>query len=312
MDRFLENETIVKILAVVMAILLWFIVSSSNPAQISHRTFVSIPLSETSLGRANLTVASVVPSVVNVTVKGSPQSVDSAKVQDFGAFVRLGGIVHAGTFSLPVGVTMPTGTSLVSVVPNHVVVTVDQLGTKKLPVALHLLGTPAPGYEVKSSTASLKTASINGPTTELDLVRHIIADVSIGGHSSGFQEQVILLPVNKHGQVVPHVQVSPNLVSASVSIAAIPPHKKVPVVVKYSGVPATGYTIQSISVSPTSVDITGTTAAISAVTAIDTQPVSVSGQTSSIAETMTLVFPKGTSALTVNKVTVTITITRKG
>ncbi len=312
MDRFLENETIVKILAVVMAILLWFIVSSSNPAQVVTRPFGPIQLSEGSLPRSNLTVSSVVPGTIEVTIKGSPQNVASAKIRDFGAFVALGSITHAGTYSLPIRVSAPTGTSLQSIVPSHVVVTVEKLGTKKMPVALRILGTPSPGYELKASTSSVKTATLNGPTTELDLVRHIIADVSVGGRSSGFQEQVILLPVNKHGQVVPHVQVSPNLAAATVSIAAIPPHKTVPVVVKYTGVPATGYTIQKISVAPTSVEITGTTSALSGVTAIDTQPVSVSGQTSSIAETMTLVFPKGTSALTVNKVTVTITITPKG
>lgn len=312
MDRFLENETIVKILAVVMAILLWFIVSSSNPAQVVTRQFGPISVTEASLTRSNLTASSVVPGTITVTIKGSPRGVESAKIQDFTAFVDLSSIAHAGTYSLPVHVSAPTGTSLVSVVPKNVVVTVEKIGTRKLPVSLRILGTPSPGYELKSSSASVKTATINGPTTELDLVRNLIADVSVGGHSSGFQEQVILLPVNKHGQVVPHVQVSPNLVAASVSIAAIPPHKTVPVVVKYTGSPATGYTIQHISVSPTSVEITGTTSALSGVTAIDTQPVSVSGQTSSIAETMTLVFPKGTSAVTVNKVTVTITIAPKG
>ncbi len=312
MDRFLENDTVIKILAVVMAILLWLIVSSGNPAQVVTRSFGPISVTEAPLTQSNLTASSVVPSTISVAIKGSPQSVESAKIQDFTAFVDLRSITHAGTYSLPVHVSAPTGTSLASIVPKTVVVTVEKLGTKKVPVSLRILGTPAPGYELKSSSASVKTATINGPTTELALVHQLVADVSVGGHSSGFQEQVILLPVNKHGQVVPHVQVTPNLVSASLSIAAIPPHKKVPVVVKYTGVPASGYTINNISVSPTSVDITGTTSALAGVTAIDTQPVSVSGQTSSIAETMTLVFPKGTSALTVNKVTVTITIAAKG
>ncbi len=312
MDRFLENDTVLKIVSVVMAILLWVIVSSSNPTQTTNRSFGPIPLSQSSLTRSNLLVGTLDPNTVTVTLKGSPQSVQNASVRQIAAFVDLGDIVRAGTYSVPVRVSVPEATSLVSVVPNHIVVTVEQLGTKRYSVALRPIGTPAPGYEVKSSIAGIKEAAVSGPTNNLAEVRAVIADVSVGGRTTGFQEQVILLPVNKRNQVVPDVQVSPNLVTATVVIAAIPPQKTVPIVVKYTGTPATGYQVGQITVSPTTVSITGTTTALDPISQIDTASVSVAGQNSTVTETVPLVFPKGISGITIDKVTVTVTITPSG
>ena len=312
MDRFLENDSVLKIISVVIAILLWFIVSSSNPTQTTNRSFGPIPLSQSSLTRANLSVGALDPNIVTVTLKGSPQSVQNASVRQIAAFVELADITRAGTYSVPVRVSVPEGTSLVSVVPNHVVVTVDQLGTKHFAVVLHPLGTPAPGYEIKSSAVSVKEASVNGPTSELAQIRSVVADVSVGGRAANFQEQVILLPLNRKDQVVPDVQVSPNLVTATVAIQPIPPQKTVPVVVKYTGAPAAGYQVGQIAVTPATVDITGTTAALSGISQINTQVVSVAGQTSTVTETVPLAFPKGISGMTINSVTVTITISPSG
>ncbi|OLZ08673.1 hypothetical protein BFX06_00750 [Sulfobacillus thermosulfidooxidans] len=312
MDRLLENDTILKIISLIVALFLWFQVTSTNAQVVADRPIGPVPLEYTPPTKSNLTVMSMNPNTVTVQIKGPVQSINQVNPHAIAAFVDMQGLTHSGTYTLPVRVSVPTGTSFVNVVPNKVTVVVDEMGTRHMNINLRPIGSPAPGYELQQLTSNTQTATLSGPTTDLNMVHEVVAEVPVGGRDASFQEQVILLPLNADDRVVQHVQVSPAMISASATIKKRPPEKVVGVVAKLSGHPASGYQITNIRVRPANVTITGSQSAINAVSVVYTIPINVSGDTSSVSAAVPLVFPSGVSGVKQQDVSVTVTITKAG
>lgn len=308
MDRLLENNTVLKVVSVLVAVALWLQATATSPQSIT-RHFGPIAVYPSASGNTNLTVMSIQPSTVVVYVKGNPTSVSSASIRQVAAWVKLSGLNKSGTYTLPVAASVPQGTSLIGVSPNQVVVTVDRMGSKKMPVTTRPIGNPNSAYEVKSLTPSSQSVTLSGPSHDLAKVKAVVADVPVKNRTASFTDQVILFPINSRGQTVPHVQVSPPTMSVNVSIAKKPPQKTVSVVAKLSGQPKSGYVVGNITVSPASMMITGSKSALSAVGQIDTIPINISGLSHSISEAVPLAFPSGVSSVdNLTDVTVTVTI----
>jgi YbbR domain-containing protein len=311
-DRLLENDTILKILSLVVGLILWVGVMSTNSQAAADRPFGPIPLEYQPPSKSSLTVMSLNPNTVTVELRGSVQKINGTSPHSIAAFVDMQGLTHSGTYTLPVRVSVPTGTSFVSVVPSKVTVVIDRLGSRRMNLDLAPSGSPAPGYELKSLTANTKTATLSGPTSELNKVRKVVAEVPVGGRNASFQEQVVLLPLNADDRTVQKVQVSPAMVSASATIKKRPPQKSAGVVAKLTGHPAAGYTVTNIVVRPATVTITGSQSAISPVNVIYTVPINVSGDTGSVSAAVPLVFPSGVSGLRKQDVSVSVTIAKTG
>ncbi|POB11949.1 YbbR-like domain-containing protein [Sulfobacillus sp. hq2] len=312
MDRLLENNTILKILSVVVALFLWFQVTSTNSHVVGDRSIGPVPVEYNPPSKADLTVMSMNYKSVSVQVKGPIATVAKINPQSFSAFVDMKNITASGTYSLPVRVSVPAGTSFVNVVPNHVTVVIDQMGTRHMNVTLKAVGTPAPGYELTQLATNTQTAVVSGPMSDLDKIKELVADMPVGGRTSSFQEQVILMPLNSEDRLVSNVQVSPTMVTAQASIKKRPPEKTVGVVAKISGYPAHGYAVSTIAVHPASVVITGSKSALSQISVIYTVPISVSNDSASVSSAVPLAFPTGVSGVTTQDVNVHVTITRAG
>lgn len=312
MDRLLENDTILKILSLVVALFLWYEVTSPNAKVMVDRRIGPVPVEYTPPPNSNLTVMSMNPNIVTVQIRGTTQTISQTHPHMIAAFVDMQGLKRSGTYTLPVRVSAPTGTSFVSVVPNKVTVVVDQMGTRRMTVDLRPVGAPAPGYEIKGLAANTPSVTLSGPTSDLNQVHRVVAEIPVGGRNASFQEQVTLLPLNADDHAVQHVQVSPAMVSASASIMKRPPEKSVGVVAKLHGHPAAGYSITNIRVNPATVNITGTQSAINAVHVLYTIPIDVSGDTGSVSAAVPLVFPSGVSGVKSQDVSVVVTIAKVG
>ncbi len=74
-------------------------------------------------------------------------------------------------------------------------------------------------------------------------------------------------------------------------------NRSIPINPVVTGTPANGFELTSIELTPLVVTIEGDVETISALTKIDTQPVSVSGASSDVAQTVGLVLPDGVAVL---------------
>jgi YbbR domain-containing protein len=302
MDRLLENDTVLKILSLLVAIFVWVQVNT-GASQVVQRHLGPVAVSWSVPPERNLTVLSIRPSTVTVLIQGPPSIVTNAT--SAGAWVDLSKLTHPGTFTMRVEASVPTGSQLVQVIPRDVVVAVDAVKTRHYHAVLEQEGMPPGGYGVVSLGSGPRVVSVTGPGHLVDQVSNVIGKVEVAGQTANFSEQVILFPVNSRGQVVNHLQVSPEVMTVPVTIL---PEKTVPVVVHYTGRPANGLTVTGIEVSPGQVTVAGAADVLAGVAAVDTKPVPLAGAAETFTVRARLALPAGVEVVGPDTVDVTIAI----
>ncbi len=83
--------------------------------------------------------------------------------------------------------------------------------------------------------------------------------------------------------------------------------KTLPVNPIVTGTPATGFQVESVTVSPPVVLVEGDADALAALAAVDTDPVSISGASTDLSRSVPLDLPDGVDAVSGGTVTVTVT-----
>jgi YbbR domain-containing protein len=90
---------------------------------------------------------------------------------------------------------------------------------------------------------------------------------------------VELQALDDRGEVVPQVEITPPRVHVKIDVAKELANRSVPIVPHLVGTPPTGYRVQSVTVRPLVVTLSGEQPAVAATEAVDTMPIDVTGQT---------------------------------
>ena len=143
MDRWLENNMILRVIAVAIATLLWFQAVNVSDADTTRR------ISEVALQVVNLEPDFILigerPEVVEIIVRGHASMLANLQPEDFAATVDLRG-AGVGTSSYSVNVSVPRGIELVQVTPGSVLLDVDVIMAKAVPVSIQVTGSLPTDY----------------------------------------------------------------------------------------------------------------------------------------------------------------------
>jgi YbbR domain-containing protein len=177
-----------KIAAVVLAALIWLVVSGE---QVVERGF-RIPLEFSNLP-AQLELATDAPTVVVVRVRGSSGALGRLTTGELVAILDLRQ-ARAGQrlFHLSSSdVRAPFGVEVVHVAPSSLAITFEPSATKQVPVSPVVEGEPAAGFEVRQVTSDPAIVVVSGPTTAVRATSEAITEpVSVAGASSTVTEVV--------------------------------------------------------------------------------------------------------------------------
>ena len=185
---------VLRILALAIAVALWFFLSWEKRENQSERV---IPASVTYNTADQMTVLDPVQQV-DVRVRGDARRVRTLNPLLVNVLVEIKqadpGSVEV-TLS-PDQVFVPEGVRVVSVNPNTIQVSLDQVVTKRLPVEVDLVGEPAAGASVGSPASIPPAIELQGPKSRIEAVDLIkTRPVSLNGHAQTFEESVsVILP----------------------------------------------------------------------------------------------------------------------
>jgi YbbR domain-containing protein len=192
--------------------------------------------------------------------------------------------------------------------PTEVQVTLDTRDTKPVPVAVDR-GPVPDGLEISPPRATPEQVQVKGPSSRVSQVVRAVAYVSIDASGIGFGREVDLTPVDVNGQRVDLVQLTPNSARVDIDVSAIQSSKTVPIRPQINGNPAAGSVIESVTVKPATITLRGTPDALSGVTDVATQPISVDGASKTQRYDVDLVLPDGaTVAAGESSAEVTVTV----
>jgi len=210
----LFHNLALKIVSVILAALLWLIVSGEQTVE----RVLRIPLEYTNIP-AQLELVGDPLTVVDVRVRGSSGTLGRLSAGELAAVLdvrtpRPGQRLYHLT---GVDVRAPFGVDVVQVTPSSIALFFERSSTKSVPVLPVLEGQPAEGFMVDKVTADPPTVDIVGPASSLKSLASAVTEaVSVEGASKTVVETVTVGPAD------PSVRLRGPQTTARVTVAIVP------------------------------------------------------------------------------------------
>jgi hypothetical protein len=210
-----------KFAALVLACVVWFIVSGPRREQTRQR-MVTASLSLVGLP-PDLVITTDVRSSVAVRVKGRISDLRSLASQSLEASADLSLISKAGDIVItlrPQNINVPEDIEVVDIVPNKVRFSIEKLGQRTVPIRPFLVGAPPLGYLVGQAVASPERALIAGPMSQIMKLSEVATErIIMTGRTATFVQNVpvvsdsplvrVILPVTTQVTVPVLAEVGP-------------------------------------------------------------------------------------------------------
>ena len=222
--RFFFRNIGLKLLALAIALLVWFALSGQRRERISERSY-RIPLSLVNVPPQTM-VASPLPGGVEVRLRGPFTALRQLQPERLEAVIDLlnarpGERVHRFA---PEDINVPPEVEVLAIVPGEVRVVLDRIGERLLPIVPALSGETPAGFGIVDVTVDPRIARVVGPATPLEKMTGVSTEpVSVADRSATFTATTTVLPN------VPGVRVREGqIVRVTVRIGPEPPRTPTP------------------------------------------------------------------------------------
>ena len=301
MNYFLGRNLLPKLLAVLVALILWvFVMNEQNPPV--EGTF------QVSLTNRNLSGKLVVmeaPETVRVKVRGLRNAIAGAAGRNFQAYVDLKGLAP-GQYNLPVLVQLPPGYELVEVVPDKVDIILEAVQSRQFPVEPRLTSPIVGQMTLGKVEITPKVVTITGPQSILDSIGKVLAPVEIRDRTPAFAQDAKLFIAGIDGNELKTLKVEPTQVKVSGVLEPGTITKTVDVKTVLTGNLPEGVLLRRVFTEPAKVELRGPKEILDRLTAVSTEPVPLAGITKDVTREVPLQLQPG---ITVARKTVMVRIT---
>ncbi|MDR6227600.1 CdaR family protein [Desmospora profundinema] len=263
MDKWLQNNTVVKLVAVVLAIMLWTSVNDAS-LRLPRDSNVANTISNVTLeARYDETRFELVemPSSVNLTLRGSPFSLNLVSPDRYRAYVDLREMTEGKHTDVPVRLEGIPRNVEAQVRPARVDVVLEEKLQKEMPVEVEVIGKPEADYQLGEPVSTPNRVLVRGTEAQLNRVKAVKAVVNVAGAKDTIKETVSIQVYGEKGWM-DGVEVTPEVVDVNVPIAS--PNAVVPLKMDIAEYPPKGYAINEIKTNIDKVTVYGSKRYVSA------------------------------------------------
>lgn len=193
--RFFLRNLGLKLLALAIALGVWFALSGQRRERISERSY-RIPLSLINVP-ARTMVASPLPGGVDVRVRGPFTALRQLEPEKLEAVIDLRNAPAGERLYrfAPEDINVPPEVEIIAIAPAEVRVALDRVGEKLLPIVPALSGDVAAGSQVVDVTADPRVARVMGPATVLEKMTGIGTEpISLANRAATFSTTTTVHP----------------------------------------------------------------------------------------------------------------------
>lgn len=309
--RWLLGNLSVLILSFILALIVWVSsVTASDPNVERTRT---TPIEVMGQEPDTLMEGSI-PTQARVTVR-TPNSVwnrmasiDNA-VQTWIDLTGLG----AGTHEVPVQIYISEvfrPVRLISLNPETVTVTLEELVSTDFVVQMEVTGEPAVGYQAGVAAKKPSVVTVTGSESLVSQVVSVSTTLDISDANETIRADLPLQAIDAEGEIVSDVTITPDSVEVVQPITLLGGYRNMVVKVVTVGRVAVGYKMTNVSVSPPNVVVFSTDPQVvnDLPSFIETEPIDITGADDDIEALLSLVLPEGVSVVGDDKVLVQVNI----
>ena len=249
-----ENNRMLKLIALALAIVLWLYVGTQQDPLAQHTYEVQLEMENLPVDKT----ASLSEETVKVRVMGRQDRLNALSGSDFKASVDLSD-VEEGEHALPVQVTLPNEVYFARTNPSMVNVQVDALQGSEMRVEINTTGTLPDGVTLEDMSVEPQKVFV----TSVDVQFYDIA-----GN-----------PINDE-----RLQALPAQVSLAIKTSQSDTEKTVPIQANFVGQLPQGVQIESVSIQPETATVSGAPEDLAAIDSVRTAAIDLS----QISQTTTL------------------------
>jgi YbbR domain-containing protein len=248
-----------------------------------------------------LIVDTALPKQVDLTLR-APQSVWNqltARPDSIRAVLDLSGLsagVHTVSVQIQVG---ERPVRIVAANPSSVTVKMEPLVTKTLPLQSTLTGQPAIGYQPGELTVDPKQVVLAGPQSLVARVTRVQVNVNMSGIREGLDQSTDIHALDQNNVRVTNVTIQPSVAHVTLPVTRQGGFRDLAVKVIVRGQVASGYRLDSISVSPPVVTVYSSNPdLVNALPGVvETQPLELQAAKDNVTLRVPLNLPGGVSAV---------------
>jgi YbbR domain-containing protein len=298
-DWLWSRESMLRLgLGLVLAVVLWlYVTSKENPTIIDYNQPLPVAISQ--IGD-QFTVTNGLGSVkIRLRVGSGSQIITTA---NFHASVNLFGMRPGSYRAVPVDViSTDPGIKVVSIIPSHIPVLIEQKLTKQVPVLAHVVTSVPDGYVMGKPQFSPSVVSVSGPRSLVSQVTQASVDVYLSGVRTSLEgpPQPPTLLDNQSNQIIGAKQllVVPQDVQVTVPVRQLNSFKTIPLLVPIKGQPKPGFGVAGISVQPAEITANGPPSVLNRLSKAYTDSVSVAGRgAGTVVAHTSISLPRGVSS----------------
>lgn len=269
----LLNNLPLKILSILIAIVIWYVVVSVNDPIVKERFDVPVQVTNEAYIAAGKKTYQIEEEyqTVTVTVTDNNSVVSRLKASDITVTADLTQIVTMDTN--PVYVPIKATCSMVkqeklSTVTATIPVEIEDVDSEKFPITIDAGNTkPAKDYEVGTMTSDPESITISGPTSLINKISSVVAKVDVTNMRNSGTVTADLMIIDKNQDEMSESQMEfLNFDSGSpqvdVDIELWRRVSGIKLSALYSGTPADGYQIKNIYTTPEEITVAGSEEAL--------------------------------------------------
>ena len=314
--RMLANNVWLKVLSLLLAILLWNYVISSNTSITRSKTIGGLTgyvTGQTTLNANRLALLDdPTEDLSNITVTvDAPQAYYARLSGDnIQVSLDLSSVRTAGTQEVPLRASSSYG-RVTDIVPDSLTLTFEALDSRSVPINSVLSGDMQENYWYNITRMNPSNLTVSGAGSVVRNIGSATVYVDITGHDSPFTQAQPYVLLDAAGEEISAEML--NLSSSSVSVSVdIYPTKELPVSTDLANVvtgqPAEGYVVQSVTIQPETITVAADEDLLDGLTELMIQSVSVEGMSQSFTERATITPLSGVKNLSSEQVYVNVTI----
>lgn len=269
-----RKEIIMKGIALVFAIFLWFYVGIEQNPLVERYYNVPIALENVPTGLS----ATPEQQTVGVMIRERQDRLNGIQTENIKATIDLTD-AKLGKNTYPVHVKTPGLLRVTRTQPKEMTVTVVQETGIKVPLQVNRTGELAEGLFLGDIELSTDMVFVSGNQDLLQRVDYAAVSVDLDGISETYVSSLPVQLFAADGTPVPGagLTINPLNVLVTVPVNTNVSEKTVPIKPVTVGSPAEGYYLSNVTISPQTVTIIGEFSALSEVTEIETEATDISG-----------------------------------
>jgi YbbR domain-containing protein len=192
--------------------------------------------------------------------------------------------------------------------PSSIDVKVDTYATSTFAPEEITNGRLPAGYYIDSRSGLPPEITVSGAKSLIDNISKVIYDLNLASLTGSTEISVDFKPIDADGNEIANLTLTPKSAGIGIGLQPSQALKSVPIVVDYQGNPASNFALTSLSSDPFLVEVAGPAEALSDIVSIRTEPLNLTGKTSSFDQSVRLINPNDKVSLSASQANVHVEI----